>query len=143
MTLATPMMKTIIWLVLGVVLGGAFLAFARRTPRAERRILATGLVVASLVYVGFALVQTTILWLLIELLGAAIYGVIAWLGLRHSTWWLAAGWALHPLWDVGLHVWGAGRAFAPMWYAVACISFDILVAGYVVLRFHGRRRGAV
>lgn len=30
---------------------------------------------------------------------------------------------------------GAGAGVAPEWYVAACISFDLLVAGYVVARF--------
>lgn len=48
-------------------------------------------------------------------------------------------WAAHPLWDVGLHLLGGGRDFAPAWYAIACISFDGVVALYLAFRC-GRRR---
>jgi hypothetical protein len=39
--------------------------------------------------------------------------------------------ALHPLWDVLLHYIGPGQAFTPWTYAIACISFDWLVAIYI------------
>jgi hypothetical protein len=45
--------------------------------------------------------------------------------------WLAAGWALHPIWDAALHLQGSGAAHAPEWYVVACISFDLPVAAYI------------
>jgi len=126
---------TTLWLLLGLFLGVAFLAFARTRGGAERRVLALGLLVAAVIYVGFALIGAGPAWLLVEMLGVAAYGVLAWLGLRRSPLWLAAGWALHPAWDVGLHLVGAGAAFAPEWYATACISFDLLVAGYIVAGF--------
>jgi hypothetical protein len=121
----------VLWLLLGLILGGAFIAFARGQEERERRVLALGLVVAAVIYVGFALAAGETGWLALETLGVALYGALAWLGLRRSALWLAAGWALHPLWDVGLHLVGAGSAFAPAWYAVLCISFDVLVAAEV------------
>ncbi|MFB3132329.1 MAG: DUF6010 family protein [Rhodothermales bacterium] len=124
------------WLVLGFVLGAAFLVFARRRgAQRKRRLLAVGLVVAALIYVGFAVAWADAAWMMIELGGVLVFTGLAVLGLKRSALWLAVGWALHPAWDVGLHLVGAGAAFAPAWYAVACISFDLLVATYVIARF--------
>lgn len=67
-----------------------------------------------------------------------IYGALAGLGLRYSTWWLAIGWAMHSAWDAGLHLIGGGAAFTPEWYAVGCVSFDLLVAGYIAVRIRVR-----
>ena len=38
---------------------------------------------------------------------------------------------MHAAWDVGLHLLGGGTAFAPTWYPLLCLSFDLLVAGYI------------
>lgn len=127
-------MTTVIWLVLGLILGGAFLAFARARQRAEPRVLALGLLAVALIYVGFALTGAGAWWVLVEAIGVAGYGTLAWFGLRHSTLWLAVGWALHSAWDVVLHLVGAGAAFTPEWYTLTCISFDLLVAGYIAFR---------
>jgi Family of unknown function (DUF6010) len=83
-------------------------------------------------------------WTLVELMQVVIYGTMALLGFRGSPWWLAAGWALHPIWDVGLHYVGPGHSFAPWTYAVACISFDLVVAAYIAIAYGligGRRLG--
>ena len=78
-----------------------------------------------------------------ELVGVAIFGGVALLGLRGSLWWIVAAWALHPLWDVGLHYLGPGRSFAPETYTIACLSFDLLVAAYVaIVAFLGRAKPA-
>lgn len=135
-------MTTALWLLLGCVLGAAFLAFSRAQGRAEVRVLAIGLVVAALVYVGFALVGAGPDWVVVEAVGVAVYGALAWLGLRRSPLWLSVGWALHPVWDAGLHLAGSGAAFAPEWYALVCITFDLLVAGYVAYRFRSVPVGA-
>ncbi|TKB43139.1 DUF6010 family protein [Thalassotalea mangrovi] len=52
--------------------------------------------------------------------------------------WLALGWLLHPVWDIGLHLQGPGWHIVPPWYAVACVSFDILVAIYIVWRIRNQ-----
>ena len=41
--------------------------------------------------------------------------------------------------DAGLHLRGAGAGHAPEWYVLACLSFDLLVAAYVV-RYRDRLR---
>ena len=128
-----------LWLVLGLVLGTAFVFFARACG--ERSVFAYGLVVAALIYVAFALFGSAdSRWILIEVLGVLVYGVFAALGLFRSRQWLALGWSVHPVWDLGLQLIGGGSAFSPAWYAAACISFDLLVAAYIFIR-SGRRSG--
>ena len=121
-------MQTLIEIVIGIFLAIGFILLVRRTRR-EKRPIAIGLIVAALIYVGFALFGASVRWLLIELAGVAIYAVFAWLGLKKSAWFLAAGWALHPLWDAVLHDYST--PFVPHWYIAGCIGFDLLVAAYI------------
>ena len=124
---------TFTWLLLGLVLGGIFITFAKKWQGGERQSLAIGLVIAAIIYVGFAIFfGAPPQWLFWETIGAIIYSAMAWLGWRRNPIWLAIGWGLHPLWDAGLHLAGDGATFAPEWYVLACISFDLLVAGYVL-----------
>ena len=125
-------MPIYLWLLPGLLLGTVFIILARSSARGERRFLAVGLVVAAIFYIGFAAVgDATVRWLLWETLGAVFYGALAWLGLRYCVWWLVLGWATHPAWDIFLHLTGAGSTFTPPWYAVGCVSFDLLVAAYL------------
>ncbi len=106
-----------------------------------RSVLVIFLFIAAGAYFGFAttgreLVGTNQIWILVELIQAVVFGAIALLGLRGSPYWIAAGWALHPFWDVVVHYIGPGRSFTPWTYAIACISFDWLVAIYIVI-FYG------
>ena len=111
------------------------MAYAGRgSERRERYILAQGLVIAAVIYVVFAAIWGDLRWIGIEVLGVVGYGVLAWLGLRHSPYWIALGWAAHPLWDVALHFMGPGQHIVPAWYAIACVSFDILVGAAIVWR---------
>ena len=131
-------MQTLIEIVIGALLAGGFVLLARlsRSYAREKRLYAVGLVVTALIYVGFGVSTGSIRWILIELAGVAVFAVFAVFGLKKSGWFLAAGWALHPLWDTGLR---DSTQFVPHWYITACIGFDLLVALYIC--FRGRNFG--
>jgi len=115
----------------GAVLGGLFAGAARRLGGdGELRILALGLAVAALIYVGLALPSAAGRWLAVETAGVAIFGGIAWLGLRRPGW-LALGWTAHVVWDVALHL-ERMQPVVGAWYPLACIGFDLIVAGYLL-----------
>jgi hypothetical protein len=117
-----------------------------------RSVLVIFLFIAAGAYFGFAtvgreVVGASAVWALVELLQVVVFGTMALLGLRGSPYWLAPGWALHPFWDFLLHYTGPGEAFTPWTYAIACISFDWLVAIYIVVVYPlglvGHRRRAL
>lgn len=122
---------------LGALFGAAFVWLARWSARwpalGSRKVLAYGLIATAALYVGFALRSPDNLtaWVGIEMTGVAIYGSFAMLSLVGSPWWLAAGWLVHPFWDIQFHYIGTGSAFTPDWYALACAGFDVLVAAYI------------
>src|ERR1044071_1969163 len=121
-------MQTVIEILVGLFLGVGFVLLARNYARS----FAIGLVVTALIYVGLAMFNDARAWIPVELAGVAIFAVFASLGLRRSGWFLAAGWALHPLWDAGLHDYST--QFVPHWYIGGCIGFDLLVAVYIAYR---------
>ncbi|KPQ36516.1 MAG: Zinc dependent phospholipase C [Phormidesmis priestleyi Ana] len=131
-------MLILLWLILGSVLALIFVTFARTEPTRERAILAAGLVVAAFIYVVLAFAGGSSDWIGIEMLGLVMYGLAAVLGVYYSSWWLAFGWAAHPVWDICLHLLGMratqgiGATFAPEWYIYLCIGLDISVATYIV-----------
>jgi hypothetical protein len=118
-------------ILVGAVLGGLFVAFARARQAGTARVLALGLVVAALIYVALALGGKGREWLVIELAGVGLFGGLAWIGLRASLWWLAVGWVAHVAWDVGLHL-DRAQAVVGAWYPLLCVGFDLVVAGFVV-----------
>ena len=127
-------MEKLFQLALGVVLALLFIAFARtRGPRREPFIYSIGLIVAALFYVAFSFTGANTQWLIIELIGLVVFTLIAVLGLRVSLWFLVIGWASHVSWDVLLHL-IREQPFVPDWYPVACISFDLIVAGYIAVK---------
>jgi hypothetical protein len=125
-------MMTTIWLLAGVFLGALWIAWVSRHKRGGRQVLAIGLLLAAAVYVAFAFGADSVGWVVLESIGLLAFGCLGWLGIRGNVVWLAAGWGLHPLWDVGLHWHGPGAAVVPDWYAVACVSFDLVVAIYIL-----------
>src|SRR5919202_888890 len=105
-----------------------------------RSVLVIFLFIAAGAYFGFAtmgreVVDTQPIWMLVELAQVIVFGTLALLGLRGSPYWIAAGWALHPFWDVVVHYIGPGHPFTPWTYAIACVSFDWLVALYIVVAY--------
>lgn len=125
-------------LSVGLALGALFILYARKGRGRESLVFAVGLVVAAVIYIGFALGHgAPPRSLLLESLGVVPFGLLAWLGVRRSEGWLALGWAAHVAWDLGFN-WGAGAPpFVPSWYPVVCTSFDLLVAGYIAARAVG------
>lgn len=123
-------------LVVGTVLGAALAVYARRqSAPSEIRIYAGGLVVAALIYVGFALVGGAGAgWTALESAGLLPFLGFAWLGLRRTPLWLVVGWVAHVGWDVGLHLRTGAPAFVPRWYPVACVGFDLVIAVAILLR---------
>ena len=103
---------------------------------AGRTLLATVLFAAAGAYLGFAFnPNTPRIWLLIELLQCIAFGTLGLYGWRGSPFWLALGWALHPVWDFGLHYLGPGDSYAPLPYVFACLSFDWVVAVYIFIAY--------
>jgi len=131
------------WLVVGVLLGGLFLlAVRQRRPGHQSIVLSITLIVVALVYVAFALANRAgWRWLLLEVVGAGVYTMAAFLSIQRSLGWLVLGWATHPFWDVGVHLVNRQPNFAPAWYEIACVSFDFIVAAYVFLAHRSNPRG--
>jgi hypothetical protein len=128
-------MQIAIQLLLGVAACAAFIVLARRLkPETELRLYALSLVIAALVYVGFTLRGATLRWLAIELAGLIVFTLLAWLGLKASALILAFAWAAHAAWDLLLHKL-LDVAFVPDWYPLACLAFDLVLAGYIAARF--------
>ena len=124
-------------LIIGAVSAFVFIIIIARRSAAnwEKRIYAAGLFIAALIYVGFAIIGGASLnWNVIELAGLIVFTLFAVLGLKLSIWLLAAGWALHGLWDALLHM-AQHEHFFPEWYPVICLGFDLIVAVYIAARF--------
>ena len=128
-----------VWIALlaGVALAALYVAWAGR-GRTGNRAFAAGLVVAAVVYVGFAIARGTGQQLLLESIGVVLFATLAFLGVRRSAHFLALGWLFHAGWDIALHP-VAATSYAPWWYPVVCITFDVVVAAAI---WRGLRRSS-
>lgn len=126
-------MTTILELLAGVVGAVALVVVARRSPRGELPVYAAGLVVASLFYVLFALVRGSLGDVGLEAMGLLGFALVAVVGWRGFALVLGAAWLLHVAWDVALHPAGSG-GYAPGWYPVVCVGFDLFLAVYIFAR---------
>lgn len=125
-------MQVALQILLGAVSCLVLIFLARKlSPKHELRLYAISLIIAALIYVGFTARGATTVWLVLEIAGAAVFTLLALLGLKISTLILAFAWAAHAAWDVLLHKL-LDAAFVPDWYPLACLGFDLLLAGYLV-----------
>ncbi len=136
---ATAYATAVTTILLGTAAGGTFTVLAYSVPKYAKPFLSAALFVTAMLYVGLALAGGAgPAWLTVEIVGVLVYGSASLRGLRGSAWWIVAGWALHPIWDIAHHVAHTGHAFVPSWYAMACLGFDIAVAAVIASRtWHG------
>lgn len=119
-----------IYLLVGALLGSGFVFLVQRSGVDVYGRFGIALLVAAGIYAAFAMAAMESTWLMIELIGVGLFGVLVQLVRRKVVSWLAAGWALHALWDVG-HLISAGAEFVPDWYPALCITFDLVVAFHI------------
>ncbi len=124
-----------LWLevVIGFALAAVSIFIIRQIyPKKDHAFWRVGLVIAALIYVGFALAfGANMGWIIIELSGFAFYLFFAFLSKRVNLLFLAVGWGLHVLWDILLH--GTSEsAFVPDWYPGLCLGFDLAIAAYIL-----------
>jgi hypothetical protein len=113
-------------LLIGVGLALALAAFARLSGLdRDRAFYAVLLIVVGHYYVLFAAMAGA--GLPIELLGFAVFAAIATFGFRTSLWLVAAGLALHGLFDFLRPLLLAGHG-APSWWPAFCAGFDLAAA---------------
>ena len=133
----------LVWVALGAGAGAlAVWLTAREAARRRERFpsyevwaWAAFLVVAALIYVGFAAFNgASMAWTLTEVGGLAGYGLVAWIGAARFPPLVGVGWLLHVLWDVVLHP-GGHPGFVPSWYPPLCLGFDVYVGVVLVARF--------
>lgn len=118
-------------IVIGIVIASLSVWLVSKIyPNKEHAYWRIGLIVAALIYVGFAVYGKNWEYLPIEFGGFVLYGAFAWMSKKFNLMWLSIGWGLHILWDVFLHA-GAETSFVPSWYPGICLGFDIVIAIYI------------
>lgn len=128
-------------LSLGLGVVGAAMPCAVATSLPDARALdfwAVLLAVAGTIYIGAALADGRRRALLVETGVGVGFIAMALAGLWTSAWFLVVGWGSHAAWDLVHHGDRNRRWSAPIaagFYPPACLSFDLVVAGVIIVQF--------
>ena len=83
-------------------------------------------------YPGAALSDGRRLWLSVEVGSSLVFLACAFLGLWLGPRWLALGYLLHGLWDMGHHP-KRIQTRVVSWFPPLCATFDFVVAAFIVV----------
>ena len=120
-----------VFIVTGVAGACALLFYIReRELKKKISLLAFVLALVSALYVVFAFTTWNTIWITVEAVGLMLFLLFIWMAFRYSTWFVVLGWALHIVWDVGVHP-QETAPYVPYWYAWTCVGFDSVIAVYI------------
>lgn len=122
-----------VYILLGIIAAIVLLFYLRNYKVQQKyKILAAGLFIASAIYVLFAITTLNEIWITVEIVGLLLFLLFIWMGFHYSMWFVVLGWALHIVWDVGVHP-QETAPYVPWWYAWLCVGFDAVVAFYLAV----------
>ena len=123
-------------LVAGVIFAGVTLIIPSLLSRDTAfGLLAILLGMIASVYLGYALNDGRVRAFQVEYVGMVAFAALATIALaRDSAVLLALGYLGHGLWDLIHHRRGV-EVRMPWWYVPLCLSYDTVVAIYVLVRF--------
>jgi hypothetical protein len=123
-------------LVAGVIFAGVTLIIPSLLSRDTAfGLLAILLGMIASVYLGYALNDGRLRAFQVEYVGMVVFAALATIALaRDSAVLLALGYLGHGLWDLLHHRRGVDTRM-PWWYVPLCLSYDTVVAIYVLVRF--------
>lgn len=128
---------------LGVLFAFGLAILARWSQTRPALLAAYALIAVSFLYVGFAVsAEEAGTWVGFEMTGVAIFGTLAGLAIVGSPWFVVLGLALHPVWALYIHYYGAGRDFAPAPFVWATAGFDVAAALIVAVLVLRQRKSA-
>lgn len=109
----------------------------------ERGVLAVFLAGMPVIYMArwfnFRPADSQPVWLVVELLGLGIFGLLAALGINRSPWFLVVGIAGHGIvWDLS-HL---TSDYIPSWYTIMCMLVDVGLGLYAAARIPAWRRAS-
>ena len=93
----------------------------------SQQLAALTLCIVAAIYIGFALADGKLRWIVAEAIVVSAYLLAALLTLSVSMWVAVAAFTLHGLWDLAHH--RHIRTAMPRWYIPFCAVFDWVFAG--------------
>lgn len=125
--------EILVYMLLGFAAATALMYLLRNYKvQKKNKILAAGLFIASVIYVLFSITTFNEVWITVEVVGLVLFLLFVWMGFHYSMWFVVLGWALHIVWDVGVHP-QETAPYVPFWYAWICVGFDAVVAVYLAM----------
>lgn len=129
-------------LVIGIVSAAAVGLFAHLIGYdRDRSFYAVVLTVVGLLYVLFNVMAGGAQGLLVEIGFSALFGTLAAIGFRRSLWFVAAGLALHGVFDFSRHLLLASYG-VPQWWPQFCGGYDLVAALGLATLLLIKRRGS-
>ncbi|NOZ54046.1 MAG: hypothetical protein GXP08_13105 [Gammaproteobacteria bacterium] len=92
--------------------------------------LGYALIVTALIYVVLAVFSADLMWISIEVIGCLVFLLLVWLAYQYSFWFVAMGWLIHIVWDMGLSPFESAP-YVPGWYPAVCTGFDLVLGLYL------------
>ncbi len=127
-----PVSLILTWqFVIGVLAAAVYAGLLRLLDeRRAQPLFAAGLLIAALIYVGFAGLNHGTTHLGLELSGLLIFGLLSVIGVRRWPLILGLGWLAHGGWDF----WHAAHpsGYVPSWWPGFCVGFDWVVGVYLL-----------
>ncbi len=128
-----PLVFRLILLLAGALLAYGFLRLGRRmSPRREKRLYVTALIVMQVIYLGFAMARPAGRAVVQEGVVLTVFTLIALAGSRYSSRFLPLGYLAHGAWDLRHLILVAGYVLPG--YPELCVGFDWLLFFYVLRR---------
>jgi len=123
-------MEYLIGLILALAVAGlaAITGFDR-----ERAFYPTVLIVIASYYVLFAAMGASGRTLVIEIVVASGFLLIAVVGFKRNLWWVVAALVAHGVFDFVHHMF-IDNPGVPRWWPGACLVFDVTVGGLLAVR---------
>ncbi len=126
------------WFLVGVLTAAVYVGLlCLLDTRRAQQLYAAGLLLAALIYVGFAGLNHGIAHIGLEGAGLLIFGVVSVLGARRWPLLLGLGWLAHGGWDY----WHAVHHshYVPVWWPAFCAGIDWAVGIYILVIWARRR----
>ena len=106
-------------------------------------VAATILCSIAFIYVGFSLKGNPVSSIILEVLVAVVFYLIAVIGYSKNSSLIAYGIVLHGIWDLLHHRTSIVKTDIPDYYAIFCLTVDILLGLYFFLIFRAKGNGKI
>ncbi len=138
-----PDTATALGIIIGLIFVGPLTIIPTRKflkPTVEKAFYTWILPPIALIYIGFSIYYQDLSVLPAEIVGVLIFTGFAIIAHFWGGTWLALGYVAHGLWELAHEMFKPGLVKfipwtqVPIGYAAFCLTYDVVVAGYIVKR---------